>query len=54
MSMINTVIKLEWIDYLAFVFEIIQRDDSLVWLHQYWGNVKFDDIIIEEMRFSEL
>lgn len=38
----------------AFVFEIIQRDDSLVWLHQYWGNVKFDDIIIEEMRFSEL
>ena len=34
----------------ALIFEILPCNDTLVWLHQYWGNIQFDDMIIEEMR----
>ena len=33
----------------ALCFEVINsNEDNLVWLHQYWGHVRFDDMIIEE------
>lgn len=34
----------------AFCFELINKDShDLVWLHQYWGHVRFDSIILEEI-----
>lgn len=32
----------------ALAFEILEDKGGLVWLHQYWGHVRFDDMIIEE------
>jgi len=31
----------------AIYFEILNVNDSLVWLHQYWGHVNFDDMKVE-------
>lgn len=35
---------------LALSFEIVSDNDELVWLHQYWGHVKFDDMTLKEIR----
>ena len=43
-------------DYLdrvdpALFFEIVQREnDDLLWLAQYWGHIKFDDMLIEDIE----
>ena len=35
----------------ALFFEIVQNEDAnLVWLTQYWGHIKFDDISIEDIE----
>lgn len=35
----------------ALFFEIVQNENSdLVWLTQYWGHIKFDDMLIEDME----
>ena len=31
----------------AVCFELISDSHDLIWLHQYWGHVHFDDLIIE-------
>lgn len=36
----------------AMSFEIKGGNDDLVWLHQYWGHVRFDDMILQDVRFS--
>lgn len=37
----------------AMVFEIVDNQNlSLVWLHQYWGHVKFDEIKLKQIRRS--
>ena len=28
----------------AVSFEIFEKNNELIWLHQYWGHVKFNDI----------
>ena len=34
----------------AMCFELVNKDShDLVWLHQYWGYVRFDDIVIKEI-----
>lgn len=35
----------------ALCFEILNENDSLIWLHQYWGHVHFDDMIIDNIDF---
>ena len=35
----------------ALVFEVTNKDKgSLMWLHQYWGHVCFDDMQIKNIR----
>lgn len=37
----------------ALVFEVINDEqESLVWLHQYWGHVCFDDMKVKNMRIK--
>lgn len=38
----------------ALMFEIVENDGNLVWLPQYWGNVRFDDMEIFETSKEEL
>lgn len=38
---------------LAFGFEILNNDDNLIWLHQYWGHTHYDDMIIEKIDLIE-
>lgn len=38
----------------AFFFEIVSAENSLIWLHQLWGHVQFDDMIFEEMRILQV
>lgn len=33
----------------ALAFEIIDNGEDLLWLHQYWGHVRFDDMIISDL-----
>ena len=37
----------------AMGFEIINENDNLIWLHQYWGHVHFDDMVIDEINVIE-
>ena len=32
----------------AISFEIESEDAELIWLHQWWGHIKFDDIVLKE------
>lgn len=32
----------------ALAFEVLEKEENLLWLHQYWGHVKFDDMIVTE------
>ena len=35
----------------AMYFEVLdENEESLAWLHQYWGNVHFDDMIIRDIQ----
>ena len=36
----------------ALSFEIKSENEDLIWLHQYWGHVRFDDMILQDIRFS--
>ena len=34
----------------AMYFEIIEESiDEILWLHQYWGHVQFDDLEIKQI-----
>jgi lipopolysaccharide transport system ATP-binding protein len=39
------------IDYVepALSFEVIDKEGSIVWLHQYWGHVRLDDMSIKKV-----
>ncbi|MBR1676346.1 MAG: ABC transporter ATP-binding protein [Clostridia bacterium] len=37
----------------AMFFEIIQNENGLVWHHQWWGHIHFDDLRIDEVLFND-
>lgn len=37
----------------AMAFEIVDpSENKLIWLHQYWGHVRFDDIIVKSVEYK--
>lgn len=36
----------------AMAFEIVEPNGALVWLPQYWGHVKFDDMVIHNIKIK--
>ena len=39
---------------LAIGFEVMNSDnDNLVWMHQYWGHVQFNDMVVENLNLLE-
>lgn len=37
----------------AMCFEVLsERNDDLIWLHQYWGHVHFNDMILREIEYE--
>ena len=36
----------------AMAFEIVEQNGNLVWLSQYWGHVKFDDMVIHNIEIK--
>ncbi|MBR5278248.1 MAG: ABC transporter ATP-binding protein, partial [Clostridia bacterium] len=37
----------------AISFEVLNKDGSLVWLHQYWGHIHLDDMKVLDVKNSE-